>query len=73
MRDNLGYDLEWKDENILTTSKMYNYWISDFSIEKITDKMPVASRKGSYKMVKPTAAYYARCVITVTKDSIKKD
>jgi hypothetical protein len=48
---------------------MYNYWLATSQKEK----MYVVSRKGSYKMVKPTATYYARVVITISKDSIKKD
>ena len=69
IRDGLDYGFEWKNDNILTTSKMYNYWVDG----NVKGKMLVVSRQGSYKMVKPTAAYYTRCVITISKDSIKKD
>ena len=69
LREELEYGWEWNNDNILTTSKMYNYWLATSQKEK----MYVVSRKGSYKMVKPTATYYARVVITISKDSIKKD
>ena len=69
IREELEYGWEWNNDNILTSSKMYNYWLATSQKEK----MYVVSRKGSYKMVKPTATYYARVVITISKDSIKKD
>ncbi len=69
VREELEYGWEWNNDNILTSSKMYNYWLATSQKER----MYVVSRKGSYKMVKPTATYYARVVITISKDSIKKD
>ncbi len=67
-RNVMNYGSEWNTDNELASNWVFNYWLADSR----NDKIFVVTRKGSYKMAKPTDMYYMRCVITINKNLIKE-